>query len=234
MEKICRLCNIPKGLNKFHKKKGTKDGYRNECKECVKEIQKKYKEAPDFKEKRANYDKNRYDNNREEILERKKVYHLENRDKILEYKKEYRNIPGNKEKAKNYIKNNPDINSNNQSIYREKYPHIILWRSILYRVLDQFGTEKSSRTIDMLGYSADELRENINTKFTIGMNWDNHGKWHLDHIVPVCLFREDTPVNIVNSLENLRPLWSEDNLEKSINIGEGIDRFINENYEYLK
>ena len=42
MEKICRLCNIPKGLNKFHKKKGTKDGYRNECKECVKESQLKY------------------------------------------------------------------------------------------------------------------------------------------------------------------------------------------------
>ena len=66
------------------------------------------------------------------------------------------------------------------------------------------------------------------------MNWDNHGEWHLDHIVPVSLFKEDTPANIVNSLENLRPMWSDDNLKKSKNIGEDIDNFINENSTSLK
>ena len=61
MSKICRICGKLKELQDFHKKSGTKDGYRNECKECVKDIQKKYKEEPDFKDKRKEYDKNRYD-----------------------------------------------------------------------------------------------------------------------------------------------------------------------------
>jgi hypothetical protein len=37
---------------------------------------------------------------------------------------------------------------------------------------------------------------------------------HIDHIKPLCTFSSDTPVNIVNSLENLRPLWAEDNLKR--------------------
>jgi len=76
-----------KELSEFHKKNSTKDGHRNECKECVKEIQKKYKEAPDFKEKQKEYDKKRYDEKREKILERKKEYHIENKEKILKQKR---------------------------------------------------------------------------------------------------------------------------------------------------
>ena len=87
MEKICRICGKPKYVNEFHKKKGAPDGVRNECKECVKDIQKKYKEAPGFKEKQKEYDKNRYSEIRDKILERKKEYHIENREKILDQKK---------------------------------------------------------------------------------------------------------------------------------------------------
>ena len=61
MEKQCRVCGKIKFVNEFHKKKNTLDGFRKECKECVKEIQKKYKEAPGFKEKQKDYDKNRYE-----------------------------------------------------------------------------------------------------------------------------------------------------------------------------
>ena len=57
MEKICRVCGTPKFIEEFHKKKGTPDGHRNECKECVKDIQKKYKEKSGFKEKQKEYDK---------------------------------------------------------------------------------------------------------------------------------------------------------------------------------
>jgi hypothetical protein len=49
------------------------------------------------------------------------------------------------------------------------------------------------------------------------MSWDNYGKWHIDHIVMVSSFEEDTPMNIVNSLENLRPLWAEDNCSRKLN-----------------
>ena len=43
--KKCRICKEVKELTEFHKKKDAPGGVRNECKDCVKDIQKKYKEA---------------------------------------------------------------------------------------------------------------------------------------------------------------------------------------------
>jgi hypothetical protein len=229
MEKTCRMCGKIKFINEFHLKKGTLDGHRNECKECVKDVQKKYKEAPGFKEKQKEYDKARYDENRDSVLERKKEYHKENRDKILTQKEQYRNDPNNtrrikdyledyrknhREEAKAYVKNNSIDNSINQTKYRERYPHIIAWRSLLYSTLKRLGTPKQNHTIDMLGYSALELKEHIEKQFLPGMNWENHGEWHIDHIHPVTKFSNTEDVRIVCALENLQPLWAFDNLTK--------------------
>ena len=133
--KKCRVCEKIKKIDDFHKKKSSKDGHRNECKECVKNIQKKYKEAPGFKEKRVEYDKKRYNENREDILERKKEYHIENREDILSYKKIYRKE--NKDAIKTWRDNNTDKNINGQARYRENNPHIIVWRSLLYSTLQK-------------------------------------------------------------------------------------------------
>lgn len=225
--KKCRVCGEMKEVTEFHKKKGSPDGVRNECKECVKELQKKYKEAPGFKEKRADYDKNRYSNEREQILERKKDYYNENKEVILSYKKNYRKQNedkikdyladyriNNREKLRNYIKNNPDVNSKHQARYRERYPHIVAWRSVLYSTLERLGTIKEGHTIDMLGYSALELKENMEKKFKPGMSWSNHGEWHIDHIRPVTKFDPSTPIEVVCALENLQPLWWQENISK--------------------
>ena len=223
MEKTCRMCGKIKFINEFHLKKGTLDGHRNECKECVKDVQKKYKEAPGFKEKQKEYDKARYDENREQVLERKKEYHKENRDKILTQKEQYRNDPNNiqrikdyledyrkehREDARQYSKNNLVNNAIIQERYRENNPHIVAWRSVLYSTLKRLGTKKQGHTVDMLGYSAVELKEHIEKQFLTGMSWNNHGIWHIDHITPVIAFASTEDVKIVCALENLRPLWA--------------------------
>jgi len=221
MDKLCRLCGQLKDFEKdFHKKKGTVDGYRNECKECVKDIQKKYKEAPGFKEKQKEYDKKRYQENREAILEHKKEYHIENREEILKKKAIYREkhpekikewFDNHKEEKKEYMKEykikHPEKGAEIQARYRERYPHIIAWRSLLYSTLKRLGTPKSSHTIEMLGYSADDLKEHLTSLFTPGMSWENHGEWHIDHVRPVSSFDPSTPVNEVCALSNLQPLW---------------------------
>ena len=46
------------------------------------------------------------------------------------------------------------------------------------------------------------------------MSWDNHGKWHIDHIKPVSKFDKNTLPSIVNALSNLQPLWAIDNIQK--------------------
>lgn len=219
--KKCRICEDIKEIENFHMKKGSPDGHRNECKECVKDIQKKYKEAPGFKEKQKEYDKNRYDENRESILENKKEYHIENREKILANKKIYREEnkdsikiyldnyrEEHREEMRDYIKNNPDKNFKNQQKYRNNNPHIIAWRSVLYSTLRRLGTIKECHTVDMLGYSALELKEHIESLFTPYMSWKNYGEWHIDHICPVINFSSTDDIKSVCSLSNLQPLWA--------------------------
>ena len=46
------------------------------------------------------------------------------------------------------------------------------------------------------------------------MSWENRNKWHIDHIIPVSSFDKSEKISIINSLDNLQPLWAEDNLKK--------------------
>lgn len=217
MLKICRICGKLKELTDFHKKKDTPDGVRNECKECVKDIQKKYKNVEGFKEKQKEYDKMTYEKNKDKILKRKKEYHIENKQEILKKKAEYRSIPENKERNRQYIKQYKVENKDKYYKYRRDNPHYIAWRSVLYSTLKRLNTSKQGHTIDMLGYSAIDLKEHLEKQFLEGMTWDNHGVWHIDHKKPVTSFDSNADMRVVCALDNLQPLWAEDNLRKKNN-----------------
>lgn len=74
--------------------------------------------------------------------------------------------------------------------------------------------KKEGRTIDLLGYSAEELKLYIQSLFTEGMTWENYGEWEIDHIKPVSKFDKNTPPSVVNALSNLQPLWKTENRSK--------------------
>lgn len=148
-------------------------------------------------------------------------------------KKKYRDNPESKEKQKKWWENNPDkkkdyrknCNKDKEIIYRKKWyqsikkrkPFVLAWRSLLNNTLKRLNKNKEDDTIKLLGYSAIELKEHIESLFLDGMSWDNYGEWHIDHIKMVSDFNEDTPVDIVNSLNNLRPLWAKDNCSRKLN-----------------
>lgn len=67
----------------------------------------------------------------------------------------------------------------------------------------------------MLGYSANELKSHLELLFKEGMTWENYGEWHIDHIKPVSLFEDFEDIKLVNALDNLQPLWANENLSKS-------------------
>jgi hypothetical protein len=91
-----------------------------------------------------------------------------------------------------------------------------LWRSILRSYLFRKNIKKLNETIKILGYSSKSLRDHLECRFDSYMNWDNYGEyWQVDHIIPVSLFKDESPINIVNSLVNLRPL------EKNYNLSRG-------------
>jgi hypothetical protein len=101
-----------------------------------------------------------------------------------------------------------------------KNPYKYAWRTVLNNTLKRFNTTKSDSTINMLGYSADELKSHLESLLTEGMSWDNHGEWHIDHKKPVSLFDPETDMSIVNALDNLQPLWADVNLSKGNNYNE--------------
>jgi hypothetical protein len=47
------------------------------------------------------------------------------------------------------------------------------------------------------------------------MTWDNHGEWHIDHIIPISSGKTEDEVLKLCHYTNLQPLWKEDNLKKS-------------------
>jgi len=117
-----------------------------------------------------------------------------------------------------------------RSKYDNKIKHINAWRKILENSLIKMKRNKNGKTIDLLGYSAIDLKQHLESLFTEGMTWDNHGEWHIDHIKTIVSFAKDTPPSIVNALSNLRPLWAttreingviyEGNLNRKKNINE--------------
>ena len=82
------------------------------------------------------------------------------------------------------------------------------------------GSKAGARTFDILGYTVDELFAHLESLFSAGMTWDNHGRggWHIDHIIPLSAFNYHTPhdmdFKLAWSLSNLQPLWQEENLRK--------------------
>lgn len=219
--KVCKKCGIEKDVEEFY------SNY-NSCKSCEIERVKNY--INNNKEKISKKRKERYTKNREIELKKKRDYDNKNRETIREKaRKRY-----NPEKAKEYYLNNKEIilkrnkewiennkeyfrylNSENTKKWLKNNPHVVVWRQILYRTVRSFGKVKESSTQDILGYTADELKIHIESLFVNGMSWDNWGEWHIDHIIPLNFFDKETPIHIVNSLSNLRPLWAEENLKRS-------------------
>ena len=67
----------------------------------------------------------------------------------------------------------------------------------------------------ILGCSFKFFREHIESQFKEGMSWLNHGKWHLDHKVPLEMATSVEELIKLNHWTNFQPLWADDNYDKS-------------------
>lgn len=83
------------------------------------------------------------------------------------------------------------------------------------------GGRKVTSSVELLGCSVAEARAHLESQFTEGMTWENHGLhgWHIDHIKPCASFdlTLDEEQRKCFHYSNLQPLWAEDNLRKSDN-----------------
>lgn len=83
------------------------------------------------------------------------------------------------------------------------------------------GNKNGLHWESIVGYTTEQLRQHLESKFLPGMTWENYGRhgWHIDHIIPIDFFEfskpEDQEFQYCWSLYNLQPLWEIDNIRKS-------------------
>src|SRR3990167_2141804 len=84
----------------------------------------------------------------------------------------------------------------------------------VYMAPSRVGARKSVSTEELVGTTALKLNEHIENQFREGMTWQNHGKWHLDHMIPLASFdlTEEEQQKQAFHYTNLQPLWAEENL----------------------
>jgi len=75
---------------------------------------------------------------------------------------------------------------------------------------------KTKLSLKLLGCSVEFLKKHLEKKFKLGMNWRNHGKWHIDHIKPCASFdlSKKSEQKKCFHYTNLQPLWATQNLRK--------------------
>lgn len=125
--KKCSKCGEVKPITDFYKRKNSKDGYRNHCKQCVlkdrktyqkenreKIIIRKHKHHIKHKEEISAKNKEYRLKNRNKLLEKQRKYYYENWDKCNKRSREY--YKKNSEKLKNYAK---EYRKNNKDKYFE-------------------------------------------------------------------------------------------------------------------
>lgn len=155
---------------------------------------------------------------REKILLKNKEYRIKNKEKIIEY---YQRPEVKNRQKINRLKNTEKIKA--QKRYREKLkrstdPSYKLITNQRTRISGILKKAKNTKTLYLLGCTAQFLKKYLEDKFLEGMTWDNYGKygWHVDHIIPCSTFdlTDIKQQKICFHYTNLQPLWAIDNLKK--------------------
>ena len=191
---------------KEKKKKYLKEYYQNN-KEYQKEYQKKYR--LENKEKISKEQKKYSLENKEKLKENKKEYYQNNKEKLKKQKKEYQKV--NKEKIKEQRNIYQKERRKTDPLFKLKCS---IGNLILLSIRNNNYTKKS-KTFEILGCSHENFKSHLERQFTNGMSWENQGKWHLDHIYPVSLAKDEQELIKLNHYTNFQPMWAIENIIKS-------------------
>ena len=201
--------------NKERSKERSKE-YRQENKEKIKERSKEYRQEnkEKIKERRKKY--------RQDNKEKIKKYRQDNKEKIKERGKEY--YQENKERSEKYRQDNKEKISARVKERRATNPMVKMTTNLRNRTAAAFrrrGYKKDSKTMEMLGVEWEVVSKYIEKKFTPKMNWDNQGTyWHIDHIYPLSLAKDEAELKRLCHYTNLQPLEATDNIVKGNKITE--------------
>lgn len=219
--KHCNKCDTTKTVDQFYEDRSKKDGLRTQCKACACASRKSYRAAN--REEIAAKKKIYYEANREQIAEKGKRYREENHEAVQERKRIYResNREALAEKQRLWLAENREWRREYTRDRRANDPvfrFVDCTRARLRKILN--GTRSHPEALALLGCTRQEYRDHLESQFTEGMSWENHGEWHVDHIIPVSAFDQNKLDEraICWHYSNTQPLWAEDNMAKGASI----------------
>ena len=191
--KICIKCGIEKTIENFEFRNDTKK-YRNQCKECCKKRAKEY--HLEHKEKRNEYNRNYYQDNKdyfsvqskkyreehkEEIKKANKIWREDNKDYLRKKYAEYRK--NNRERLNEYSNNYYNEHKEDWKIYYNKYrkenddkikQYLKQWREENKEYIKNFNDKYYRENKDLLLSNNREYRinnrEKLNEKKRIYQN----------------------------------------------------------------
>ncbi len=200
----CSSCDIEKNLSSefFYSSKMNKYGFERRCKKC-KMLEQKVRRIPN-KEERNKKRREHYKNIKYKVKQWDLNSKANNKQKRLEDPEFDKKI---KKIRSNYCRNRRKTDINYKLAY---------YLRNRVRAIIKKGIKTGSAVRD-LGCSVEELKVYLEKQFQFGMSWDNYGKWHIDHIIPLSKFDLNNREDFLKACnyKNLQPLWAIDNLKKS-------------------
>lgn len=209
---LCKKCNIEKELKLFNKNNRYKNGFSNICKECYNLYLKEYR-------KKTNCRKKYYYQNRKSSIEYSKEWYGENKERKKETdKKRYRNKYNEiRFEAKEYYKKNSIKIKIKNAIYRKNRfivdQEFRVKLRLRHRLNEAFKRySKNGKVSNSKDYDI-----NYNDIFNyIGKCPGDLKDYHIDHIIPLCIFNFDNVdhIKIAFLPENHQWLEKNKNLKK--------------------
>lgn len=209
--KVCTVCNTEKPLEEFFIDHRGKYGRTSWCKDCLNGNSKKWQKE---NKERSNENIRKWQiKHREICIARKRNARASNPDKYRQKDKEYRekNIEKVGESRRKYM-------ANLLKTPRGRLNHLI---SLGIRQRLKKDSKAGRHWETLVDFTLDELKQHIEKQFTDGMNWERYikGEIHIDHIIPLSVHNFETPEDVdfkkAWALDNLRPMWAQENIIKS-------------------
>jgi hypothetical protein len=237
--KLCKKCNIELPIDDFYK---DGDKIKTPCKKCRCELNrinhKKWRQTEEgklkLKESKKRYEQKLSEESKiirevkrqeKEVLLREKRLRKEERlsikemklQKSMEYKKlmdyyktdEWKELKKEKERVRQYKKWKKKWDTN------DLFAMKVRLRNLIRNSFRRKGyTKFNDKTEEIVGVDYDSFKVYLESKFLEGMSWENRGKWHIDHIIPLSSSTSKEELIKLCHYTNLQPLWAEDNMSK--------------------
>lgn len=208
--RACLRCNEakPATTEYFAPHKQGKYGLTSRCRECERARAAEMRSRPEQKA-------------------RQKAWRDANRDKVRETNRAYRasGYKSTEAVAKWRKENLSHARERDAAAMRHRRatdPSFALLCRMRGRMRHMAKGKAGRRTVELLGYTIEDLRKHLERQFLRGMTWENMADWEIDHIIPVAAFNissvDDPDFKHCWALTNLRPLWTSENRAKNAKV----------------